>query len=207
MIYDLSIIGKDLDKYQNQDYSNFIIPNELIKPPSKVCIRDSDGIFRIFEVSNITYFEANRKETNIYFKDGSMLPLKSGIGKVEELIEHLPSFTRVQRKYIINIDKITWYDPVFRFIGINSGTFKKRIPVGQEYVKKFDENMFNHALVLNPTKGKNYKNYFNFSRKAILSAILSLACLYEKALKNTIPEDTIQKNSERDYKDSSFPIP
>lgn len=184
MKYSLQTIKNSLNELviESEDDSEFIISSGLIETPLKACVKDSNGIFQMFDFNTIVYFEANKKRTKIYFEDESTMSLNIGIGKIETALEDSPLFARVQKKYIINLVKVKWYDPVFRSIGINIGKQKKQLPVGLGFQSKFEENLFTYALDLNSTTKSKAKKDLKIPVKSILSSLLFLDSVKDKFL-------------------------
>lgn len=91
-------------------------------------ILDSDklvclGNKLIIEIENIKFLKGDINYTHIHFINGSYITVARTLKKVHEILNCSNSFFRINRTYVINIDKIQSYQN--NLICIDEETFLK----------------------------------------------------------------------------------
>lgn len=174
------IINNKLESYHQDDIPNIILPDFQRGMSDGFSIKSSDGIYYTFQCQDIAFFEANGKNTIIHFTDGSTQILnRKGIGTVQKIISAHPFFVRSHKSYVVNLNKIYWYDPEFKRIAIRTEKKERKLDIGGEYKSEFEKQFFTQKTLLNPTSTQLTKN--NTNKEMPVTALLQMAYLYYNA--------------------------
>lgn len=164
---------------------NVIFPLPILKQADEFAIKDNDGVYRVHKTRDLQYFKANGKHTELVLHNNKSILLKrKGIGMINSIIGNYPSFARVHKSYIINIEKVIYYDPCFKLVKLNLGSTEKIINIGGEYKEQFERKFFNRKISL----GSNSELAKHGIIRVPSKVLLLITKIFLQAYKELIPD-------------------